>query len=215
MTEAEWLSRWTIVADRQRLANELAGWVSRRKVRLFACACCRRLWDQLTDESRTLLLLGEKHADKKANPSALPTSRGELTFFDDFLSAVRMAAYRHDSLEVMINAVTAARSARAKASEEKGLDRAYRHEAAAQIELLRDIFGNPFHPVSFSPEWRTGTAVALAKQMYDSRDFGAMPILADALQDAGCDDEQILSHCRGPGPHARGCWVVDLVLGRA
>ena len=81
--------------------------------------------------------------------------------------------------------------------------------------LLRDIFGNPFRPVTFSPQWRTDTVLALAGQMYESRDFGAMPILADALQDAGCDDEDILLHCRGPGPHVRGCWVVDLVLGKS
>jgi hypothetical protein len=87
-------------------------------------------------------------------------------------------------------------------------------EGAAQAELVRDIFGNPFRSVSFDPAWRTGTAVALASQMYESRDFGAMPILADALQDAGCDNEDILTHCRGPGPHVRGCWVVDLVLGK-
>jgi hypothetical protein len=80
--------------------------------------------------------------------------------------------------------------------------------------LLRDIIGNPFRPVAFSPEWRTDTALSLAGQMYDSRDFGAMPILADALQDAGCEDEDILNHCRGNGPHVRGCWVVDLVLGK-
>jgi hypothetical protein len=84
----------------------------------------------------------------------------------------------------------------------------------AEAALLRDIFGNPFRPVSFSPQWRTDTALALAHQMYESRDFGAMPILADALQDAGCDNEDILSHCRGDGPHVRGCWVVDLVLGK-
>ncbi|MDY3552243.1 hypothetical protein R5W24_001323 [Gemmata sp. JC717] len=66
--------------------------------------------------------------------------------------------------------------------------------------------------MTFSPEWRTGTAVALAGQMYESRDFGAMPVLADALQDAGCDSADILNHCRGPGPHVRGCWVIDLVL---
>ena len=82
-----------------------------------------------------------------------------------------------------------------------------------QRRLLGDIFGNPFHPVSFSSEWRTSTAVAIAKGMYESRDFSAMPILADALQDAGCDSDDILNHCRGPGPHVRGCWVVDLVLG--
>jgi hypothetical protein len=79
--------------------------------------------------------------------------------------------------------------------------------------LIRDIFGNPFRPVSFDPEWRTSTAAAIAKGMYDSRDFSAMPILADALQDAGCDDEDVLDHCRAAdGVHVRGCWVVDLVL---
>jgi hypothetical protein len=86
-------------------------------------------------------------------------------------------------------------------------------EAAQQQVLLRDIFGNPFRPAPFSPSWRTDTAVSLAKQMYDARDFGAMPIMADALQDAGCDSDDVLSHCRGEGPHVRGCWVVDGVLG--
>jgi hypothetical protein len=88
-------------------------------------------------------------------------------------------------------------------------------EARIQAPLLRDIVGNPFRPVSFDPVWRTDTTVSLAKHVYGSRDFSAMPILADALQDAGCDSPDILSHCRGPGPHVRGCWVVDLVLGKA
>jgi hypothetical protein len=80
--------------------------------------------------------------------------------------------------------------------------------------LLRDIFGNPFRPMTFSPEWRTRTVVTLARAAYESRDFSLMPILADALQDAGCDSEDVLNHCRAPGPHVRGCWVVDLVLGK-
>jgi hypothetical protein len=92
--------------------------------------------------------------------------------------------------------------------------RARRAEEATQASLLRDIFGNPFRRVVFDSAWRTSTAVAIAKGMYESRDFGAMPILADALQDAGCDNDDVLSHCRGPGPHVRGCWVVDLVLGK-
>ncbi|MBN9119864.1 MAG: hypothetical protein J0I06_12005 [Planctomycetes bacterium] len=78
---------------------------------------------------------------------------------------------------------------------------------------MRDIFGNPFRPVTFSAAWRTDTAVSLARQMYDTREFSAMPILADALQDAGCDSDDVLSHCRSDSPHVRGCWVVDLVLG--
>jgi hypothetical protein len=81
--------------------------------------------------------------------------------------------------------------------------------------LLRDIFGNPFRPVQFKKAWRTDTAVALARTMYDSREFSAMPILADALQDAGCEDEQVLNHCRdATAPHVRGCWVCDLVLSK-
>jgi hypothetical protein len=84
-----------------------------------------------------------------------------------------------------------------------------------RCELLREIFGNPFRPVNFSSEWRTDTTVSLASQMYESREFSAMPILADALQDAGCDSEDILSHCRDANQaHVRGCWVVDLVLGK-
>jgi hypothetical protein len=80
--------------------------------------------------------------------------------------------------------------------------------------LVRDIYGpNPFLPVPFPSEWRTDTAVTLARTMYDSRDFGAMPILADALQDAGCDNDDILAHCRDANQlHVRGCWVCDLVL---
>jgi hypothetical protein len=80
---------------------------------------------------------------------------------------------------------------------------------------MREIFGNPFRPVVFDPEWRTATAVALAHQMYDSRDFSAMPILADALQDAGCNNEDIRDHCQGQGPHIRGCWVVDRLLAKS
>jgi hypothetical protein len=85
---------------------------------------------------------------------------------------------------------------------------------ARHVELFRDVIGNPFRPVAFSPSWRTTDAVGLARSMYDARDFAAMPILADALEDAGCDSADVLAHCRGDGPHVRGCWVVDLVLGK-
>jgi hypothetical protein len=78
-----------------------------------------------------------------------------------------------------------------------------------------EVFGNPAAPVVFSPEWRTDTAVALARQMYEAREFSAMPILADALQDAGCDNTDMLSHCRDTKQlHVRGCWMVDLVMGK-
>ena len=83
----------------------------------------------------------------------------------------------------------------------------------AGCDLLRDVFGDLTHRITFDPAWRTDTATALVRAMYDSREFGAMPILADALQDAGCEDEVILAHCREPGLHVRGCWVCDKVLG--
>ncbi|MBY0461211.1 MAG: hypothetical protein K2V38_28135 [Gemmataceae bacterium] len=86
-------------------------------------------------------------------------------------------------------------------------------EERIQASLVRDIFGNPFRPVTFAPDWRTESAVLLARGMYESRDFGAMPILADALQDAGCDNGDILAHRREANQvHVRGCWVVDLIL---
>ncbi|MCE9560804.1 MAG: hypothetical protein K8U57_01990 [Planctomycetes bacterium] len=80
--------------------------------------------------------------------------------------------------------------------------------------LLREVVGNPFQPVTLLPSWRTDTALALGRQRYESRDFSAMPILADALQDAGCDNTDILDHCRSDRPHVRGCWVIDLLLGK-
>ncbi len=82
-------------------------------------------------------------------------------------------------------------------------------------DLFRDIFGNPFRPVVFDPAWHTEHTIGMAAKMYDDRDFAAMPILADAPEDAGCDSETILTHCREPGVHVRGCWVVDLVLGKS
>jgi hypothetical protein len=85
-------------------------------------------------------------------------------------------------------------------------------ESRMQAVLIRDIFGNLFRPVSLIPTWLTSTVLALAQQMYESRDFSAMPIIGDALEEAGCDNEEILNHCRQPGKHVRGCWVVDLLL---
>jgi hypothetical protein len=92
-------------------------------------------------------------------------------------------------------------------------ERAMRCEEALQCDLYRDLFAHPTPLPKLAPRWRTSTVTALARHLYDSRDFSAMPILADALQDAGCEEAEILDHCRSDKPHARGCWVVDLVLG--
>lgn len=80
------------------------------------------------------------------------------------------------------------------------------------MDLLRDIFGNPFRPVTLDPAWRTTNVVALAQAIYDERAFERMPILADALEEAGCTNGEMLNHCREPGEHVRGCWVVDMLL---
>jgi carbon storage regulator CsrA len=95
------------------------------------------------------------------------------------------------------------------------------YDAIRDVELI--CRGGPcdsncklFPPVSFDPQWRTSTVIALARGMFETRDFSTLPILADALQDAGCDNDDILNHCRDTGtPHVRGCWVVDLALGNS
>ncbi|MBA4192081.1 MAG: hypothetical protein C0467_29230 [Planctomycetaceae bacterium] len=83
------------------------------------------------------------------------------------------------------------------------------------MDALRCAFGNPFRPVYVDPTWLASTVLQLAQGIYQDRAFDRMPILADALQDAGCDNDNILNHCRGDGPHVRGCWVVDQVLGKS
>jgi hypothetical protein len=88
-------------------------------------------------------------------------------------------------------------------------------EGKAQADLLRDIFGNPFRPAALQPSWQTSEVVGLASTAYEERAFDRLPILADALEDAGCDNADILTHLRGPGRHVRGCWALDLLLGKS
>src|SRR5207244_1694887 len=90
-----------------------------------------------------------------------------------------------------------------------------------QLSLLHDIFGNPFRPVPLDPAWRTPTVVALAQAAYDNRimpagrlDPARLAVLSDALEEAGCQDADILGHLRSPGLHVRGCWALDLLLGK-
>jgi hypothetical protein len=90
------------------------------------------------------------------------------------------------------------------------------------LPILRDVFGNPFSPVSLAPAWLTPTILALAQAAYDNctlpagtLDPAPLAVLADALEDAGCTDAELLGHLRGPGPHVGGCWAVDLLLGKS
>jgi hypothetical protein len=214
MTEAEWLASEDLVKllGHARRKKKL---LTDRKFRLFAIACTRAVWELLPGENgRKAAEVAEKYADGKATKKDLGAAH---------LAAVRdtvepeditnLAEYNaNNALFAAVNA-SGDRSRLMYAAEcatDAASDRAL--EAARQCVLLRDILGNPFHPVVFDTDWRTTTVTALARQMYESRDFSSMPILADALQDAGCDNEEILNHCRGEGPHVRGCWVVDAVL---
>jgi len=87
-------------------------------------------------------------------------------------------------------------------------------EKQAVASLLREVVSNPFRTITPDTTWLTSTVTHLANTIYTDRAFGRLPILADALEGAGCTNQEVLSHCRGPGPHARGCWALDLVLGK-
>jgi hypothetical protein len=88
-------------------------------------------------------------------------------------------------------------------------------ERQAQCQLFREVFGNPFCPMALDPAWLTwnaGAVFRIAERIYEERRFEAMPVLGDALEEAGCVNGDILDHCRGPGPHVPGCWLLDLLL---
>ncbi len=229
MTEAEWLK----CAELEAMLRFVSRYTSRRKERLFAVACCRRVDHLLDDRSRDTLSRLERAVD-----AALPVAAAEELVADAMAYADGLS-YHGGPAGVArweaANAVWAAAESNPFGAADHASDAVYiskiepdafhlgpappcpgdAAEAAAQAELLRHIVGNPFRPVALSPAWRTDTVVALARQMYDSRDFSAMPILADALQDAGCDNPNVLDHCRELGPHARGCWVIDAMLDKA
>jgi len=232
MTEHEWLTA-RVPWEMLNFARERA---SARKLRLFACACCRSVLNEFAPGvAERSLVAAELFADGELKADTLGQVRHTL---DASASAATRDAERTGSgylrylLYACRNACSAAagpdtvgqnaalHAARAAADfpligAERAESMELRAECAAQCELLRCLVGNPFAPVAFDPAWRTSDAVALAQSMYESRDFTAMPILADALQEAGCDNEQVFTHCRDARDHARGCWVCDALLGKA
>lgn len=134
-----------------------------------------------------------------------PATRGA------YLAALTYGGLWHDptgSIEMRADA-----AAIASAGDAEGP--AWQAERCAQAGLLRELFGNPFRPESFDPSWRTPEVVALAGTIYEGRAFDRLPVLADALEHAGCTDPEVLRHCRGGGPHVRGCWVLDLAVAKA
>jgi hypothetical protein len=221
MTEHHWCGKVDLdllIAACQWLSDEKK---NHRKLRLWACACCLRLGDLLADSrSQDAVAVAERLADglaskeevRKAREVAkrVPQVTGKLRGTPAEWAASAPVWLLHPSA-ADFSRVTVLRAAAALVEGGVTIRGA---EEQVQFELLRDVFGNPFRPVTFDPRWRTSTAVALAQQVYDSRDHSIMPILADALEDAGCDHANILAHCRGDGPHCRGCWAVDSVLAK-
>jgi hypothetical protein len=191
MTEAEWLA----CKDPLRMLLGLRDRAGDRKMRLFAVACCRLMDRRGNTSGLAALELAERVAD-----GLLPLAEAQK-----FEGPIRRLLADSRSLDpapfYIYTALWFTQDTRPWA----GIDR---------VALLRDIFGNPFRPVSFDLTWRTPTARKLAQAVYDTRRFEDLPILADALEEAGCTDAEVLAHCRGGGDHVRGCWVVDLVLGR-
>jgi hypothetical protein len=185
MTEADWLRS----KDSYRMLRPFHGMGLERKKYLFWIACCLRNEKRDDPWCRSLYLRALEYADRQ----------DDLSLISDWPTRQRPSFETAEERAESINFPVLAGE---PTQEEKAI-------------LIRDIFGNPFRPVTLDPAWRTANAVALAQAIYDERAFERMPILGDALEDAGCDNDDILNHCREPGEHVRGCWVVDLLLGKS
>lgn len=192
MTEAEWRACGHIRAmlNVLRQSYDVPGHEKQsRKFRLFACACARRVWDSRGDDAhRAAVVVAERFADRQVTTEELEQARRSVhgTARKTLLLSGRMAA----------NDVSGPFSS-----------------DPVLPAVLRDIF--PFTPTPIDPRWRTADVVGLARGIYEERGFDRLPILADAFMDAGCDGEGVLSHCRSDSPHARGCWLIDGLLGKS
>jgi hypothetical protein len=205
---------------------------------LFACACARRFAPLLSSaQGRQALEIAEQFADWAASCAELDAAHAAAEAMSDpHLRAREIALLLtqsrdlSDDAELALAVTTARRIAGATADTAHPLRErdweddwspawdawhaAGKAESKVQAALVRDLFGNPFRPAYLAPGWRKPAVLAIAQGMYGDRCFDDLPILADALEEAGCREAAILSHCREPGLHARGCWVVDAVLGR-
>jgi hypothetical protein len=204
------------------MLEHVRGRASERKLRLFACACCRRIWPLLATDQRTAVEAAERFADGQIGWEGLTAvartlpwpARADEGAAEDACAAARAAcaASGWDAATVAFEAagcaVWAACGAVAAAGDA---------EFGLHCRLLRDLFGNPFRlPPALDPAWLSGNDGAvhrLARAIYDTRSFHDMPLLADALERAGCTDPDLLAHCRQPVEHVRGCWALDLLLG--
>lgn len=229
MTESD----WDTAADPSPMLKALSGKASERKLRLFAVACCRRHWHLMTDErSRAAVELGERLADGlgteterqvaeaqavQATRTAVQARGEDFTISESFTIAARAA--RFTVMEAgtfdLEAALATASACRLMVLHESGSRDGRASENAALCSTLRDVFGNPFRPTTIDNRILTPHVLATAKSIYDDRAFHHVFAVADALTDAGApDDSPLLQHLRGRGPHVRGCYALDLVLGK-
>jgi hypothetical protein len=226
MTEPEWLA----CCEPGPMLEFLVGHATERQLRLFACGCVRVLGHLLPDEkARRAFFVAERYADGLADPVDLARAQAEAhAARHQLLDSKSRDAYdwrvlsmMHLVHEALIQATgpgdawTVARSTSRALLGGQG-DLAWsRRAGGAQCNLLRDLFGNPYRRPAITRRWLRGpgrAAVGVARSIYDERSFDELAILADALEDAGCPHEALVRHCREPGDHGRGCWVVDALL---
>ena len=224
MTDTEWLAS----TDPSLMLLHLGERASARKIRLYGCALGYAVWDRLTDErSRQAVRTAERFADGVATPAELllafnaaqqawnevPEVRGQRRVRGNkSLLGARTAKRAADLARVVASPEWNARRARFRGMGER---------SAINVALanhLRDIFGVPGRPVALEPAWlawQDGAVRRLAETIYDDGAFDHLPVLGDALEEAGCTDPGILGHCRQSEQHVRGCWLLDALLGKA
>ena len=214
MTEAEWLA----CTDPQKMLAFLLAHpgYSERKVRLFAVACYWQVeefhWDEPLFDAEVEAV--GRYADGRIGRDGLLAA--SLAHLRQLFPGEEESALRFVSEEADYAAWMAEWAAQRSRYAGDGAWPAGAAEAG-QAGLLRDLFGNPFRRVAIDPSWlawNNGIVVKMAQAVYEERAFDRLPVLADALEEAGCADADLLSHLRGPGPHVRGCWAVDLLLGK-
>jgi hypothetical protein len=213
MTELEWM---TCTAPSAML-DFLGAAITQRSYLHFVVACCRRIWGLLPEEARVAVETAEQHLEGRCNFAEVLRAAEKLSGpardlnigYVQPIHSARWPSYAAAAgRAVYVAAISVARGV--LSSEDGSEDPA---EQAAQCFLIRDVFGNPFHPVAIDSAWLGGQSavVSMAKSIRDSGSFQDMPILGDALQEAGCQDEAILGHCRDV-EHVAGCWLLNAII---
>jgi hypothetical protein len=223
MTEAEWFA----CTDSTPMLEIIRFKASDRKMRLIACACCRRIWHLLTDErSLKAVEMAEQFADGRVDRGSLVRARDEareakrqfVTPSQQVVAWRAACAAQDATRDTGRSACLNCMSETSRAVNVQDTNHCDPGELQQQAHILRCIFGNPFRLAILDAtwlRWNAGTVVKIAGSIYEDGVFDRLPLLADALEDAGCTDADILNYCRGPGPHVRGCWVVDLLLNKS